>query len=123
MRYEFRCETCKAVVEIIQSMNDHLPNFLKCKVKGCTGRCLQIIHAPMLSKTGTKTESFDSVVGRDAERRWANIKERQAQREKVRKESGSRALTIGKENEFKPLKGGHLRAVEIPVDRVNNVND
>jgi hypothetical protein len=45
----------------------------------------------------------DNFIGRDAERRWDDIHQRQATRDKVRQESGQVGLTMVGRNDFQPL--------------------
>lgn len=116
MKYDFRCQKCSCVQELIQSIKDPLPSKLKCKVKDCGGWAQQVIYAPALSRVGMSNEPFDVAVGRDAEVRWADIRRRQALRDKVRKESGSQALVMTGRNEFQPLKGAKLGAIKIGPD-------
>jgi putative FmdB family regulatory protein len=116
MRYEFRCEKCKLVVEHLQSIKDPLPDKLKCPRPGCNGQCSLIITAPMISKSGMTHEPFDIAVGRDAEVRWADIHRRQNTRNKVRQESGEQALVMTGRNEFQPVKGAKLTPIAIGPD-------
>lgn len=111
MRYDFKCGACGLVMEHIQPMSDKLPSWLKCKK--CGGRSLQAISAPMISRKGMSNESFDSVIGRDAEVRWADIHKRRAARDKVRKESGEQAVSMTGRNEFKSIKGAKLRVAKV----------
>jgi putative FmdB family regulatory protein len=59
--------------------------------------------APYVLRGGTTRENIDMQVGKESEKRWADIKERQAAKEKVRKESGQTAVgvTHGKDSSGK----------------------
>jgi hypothetical protein len=116
MKYDFRCEKCECVQELVQSIKDPLPAKLKCKVKNCGGWAVQVIYAPAVSRVGMSNEPFDVAVGRDAEVRWADIRRRQALRDKVRKESGEQALVMTGRNEFAPIKGAKLGTVTTGPD-------
>lgn len=116
MKYDFRCQKCECVQELVQSIKDPLPGKLKCKVKDCGGWALQIIYAPAVSLQGMTHEPFDIAIGRDAEVRWADIRRRQAIRNKVRQESGEQALVMTGRNEFAPIKGGKLGTIKIGPD-------
>ncbi len=116
MIYDFRCQKCSCVRELIQSMKDPLPDKLPCIKPGCGGTCDRVIHVPMISQAGMSNEPFDVAVGRDAEVRWADIRRRQAIRNKVRKESGEQALVMTGRNEFAPIKGAKLGTVVIGPD-------
>lgn len=123
--YEYQCqnENCHVVQELIQSVHTPLPEKLTCLA--CGGDAIQVIlHAPNISRQGATDEPFDIAIGRDAEARWENIRERQAKRDKVRKESGSEALTMTGFNEFKPIPDAELcevrgieNAPDTPLDK------
>lgn len=55
--------------------------------------------------------NLDKCVGRSAEKKWEGIHERQAEINKVRKESGSNAITVGSDGVPKPMdkKVGEIR--------------
>jgi hypothetical protein len=74
-------------------------------------------------------QSFDVTVGKDAEKRWKTIHERQSSRNKLRKDfygeekgvvRALRATGTGK-TDYEPLKGADVRAVEVPDEAMKKV--
>lgn len=116
MRYDFCCEKCNGISELVQPITSDLPSTIKCVRTGCGGRCTQVVTAPMISKTGMTHEPFDIAVGRDAEARWTDIRRRQEIRNKVRRESGAQVLTMTGRNEFQPVKGKTLGTITTGPD-------
>ncbi len=116
MHYDFKCNKCSCVRELIQPMSDSLPEKLPCIKPGCKGQCTQVVYAPAISHAGMSNEPFDVAVGRDAEVRWADIRRRQELRNKVRKESGEQALVMTGRNEFQPIKGAKLGPITTGPD-------
>lgn len=109
MTYEYQCtdEKCNVVRELILASHNDRPESIPCHA--CGGVAAQVILTPpAVSRQGSADESFDSAIGRDANRRWENIRERQAKRDKLRQESGSEALTMTGFDQFKPLPGAKL---------------
>ena len=104
MTYEYQCqdEKCQFVQELVLASYSDRPEWKKCP--SCNGRAVQVIlSAPAVSRQGSDTAPFDIAVGRDAAIRWENIHQRQAKRDKIRKESGAEGLTLTGFNEYKPL--------------------
>src|SRR5271157_1193985 len=99
MIYEFRCITCLLILEHLCPMGEQ-PSYKKCPK--CGKRCEQVIHALAVMTGNTSQPSLDVVIGRDAEKRWKTIHERQDVRDKVRKESGKSGLTKISKDEYKP---------------------
>jgi hypothetical protein len=98
-------------------MSEERPKWKKCPK--CGGRAVQqVISAPSVARSGMSEVPFDVAVGRDAEARWASIHERQAKRDKVRKESGKRALTQTGRNEYEGTDK-KLTPVVVPASTVN----
>ena len=83
-------------------------------MKSCKGVCSYLLSgAPAVSTVNMSNPSFDVVVGADAEKRWKNVYERQETRNKVRKDTGEKALRAVGRDEYKPFKGAKLRPVVI----------
>lgn len=104
MTYEYQCqdEKCKFVLELVLPSHNDRPEWKKCPA--CGGRATQVIlTAPAVSRQGSDTAPFDVAIGRDAAARWERIHERQAKRDKIRRESGSEALSLTGFNDYKPL--------------------
>jgi putative FmdB family regulatory protein len=102
-KYDFKCnnEDCGVVQEVIQSVHDPLPEWKKCPACGC--RASHVFSVVSISQANLEKQSFDALIGRDAEKRWENIRERQVKRDKVRQATGQENLTMTGFNEFKPL--------------------
>lgn len=98
MIYEFKCHDCDLVLEHLCPMGEQ-PKYKKCPK--CGTRCEQTIYAPFVATSGMGQASLDVVVGRDAEKRWNRIHQRQEQRDKVRSDSGKTALTKTGKDEYK----------------------
>lgn len=109
--YEFKCEGCSLVQEIIMPMATATFEDRKCtKCKKKTAK--HVLSAPNLATSGMSQAPIDVVIGRDAEARWADIRKRQAIREKVREASGEQAVSMTGRNEFQPIKGAERRFVK-----------
>lgn len=122
-KYKYRCTNpeCQVELEHVQSMSQPLPKVFHCTKCGTEAEFV-VQGAPAFARS-TETVSkapIDAVIGADAEKRWARLRERQAVRNKVRKETGEQALTAIGRDEYQPMKGGHLDTVAIPDDKVNN---
>lgn len=101
-RYDFICGKCDIVKELVQSVHATLPESIECP--GCEGP-MEFSQAPVsLGISAMDNAPVDAVVGRDAEAKWERIHERQAKRDKIRKESGVTGLTATGTNEYEPLK-------------------
>ena len=57
----------------------------------------------MIGRTGTDRETADIVIGKESEKRWEGIKERKAQTEKIRKETGN--VAVGRETKVDSKTG------------------
>jgi putative FmdB family regulatory protein len=113
--YDYRCESdsCGVVQELVQSIHTPLPESLSCP--RCGGLSFHVfLVAPSLSSANLGHKTIDQAVGLDAEKRWDRIHERQAVRDKVRKESGEQALKATGLGRYEPLKGARLEAVRTP---------
>jgi putative FmdB family regulatory protein len=113
--YDYRCATCNVVQEFIQSIHKPLPESLLCPKCGCDSFYV-FLTAPGVMTAGMSHQSIDVAIGRDAEARWGKINERQAQRDKIRKDSGKSGLTAISRTEFKP-NDKKLVAVNTPEPR------
>lgn len=100
-RYDFRCEKCNLVSELVQSVHDELPETIPCP--DCDGRMEFVAPLVAVATSSMDTQTVDVAVGRDAEAKWNDIHERQAVRDKVRKETGSVGLTATGTNEYQAL--------------------
>ena len=104
MTYEYQCQSkdCELVQELILQSHTQRPEWKKCPA--CGGRAIQVIlTAPAVSKIGSADASFDTAIGADAAKRWERIHDRQAKRDKVRKDSGATGLQLTGFDDYKPL--------------------
>lgn len=88
---EYKC-SCKCVKEVIMPTQDVPPEFVECPKCGSPAPLVQF------SRTGLVTSNFqentlDVAIGADSDKKWAMYAERQEERNKVRKETGSLGLT------------------------------
>jgi putative FmdB family regulatory protein len=100
-RYDYSCEKCDIVKELVQSVEAVLPKTIKCP--SCDGEMEFVQPLVALGISSMDTTPLDVAVGRDADARWQRIHDRQAIRDKVRQESGITGLTATGENEYVPL--------------------
>jgi len=98
MIYEFKCHNCDLVLEHLCPMGEQ-PSYKKCPK--CGKHCEQVYGSAVLT-SGMSQAPLDVVIGRDAEKRWNRIHERQEVRDKVRRESGKAGLTKVGKDEYKP---------------------
>ncbi len=114
MIYKFRCDDsdCGVVEEKVMTIADFEKLWDASPVVGkvfgkcpkCGGRSEQQMDgAPAVMTSGMSQAPLDVVIGRDAEKRWKNINQRQDKRDKVRREAGKTGLTQTGYNEFQPL--------------------
>ena len=115
MTYKFKCNECGATQEVPMPMASASFEDRPCQVPSCKGVCVHVVEgAPGVLTQNMSNQSFDVAVGKDAEKRWKRIRNRQAKRNKVRMESGEEAVRATSYDRFEPLKGGKFRAVELP---------
>jgi hypothetical protein len=119
--YDFKCSKCGIDLEVRMPMATATFGDRPCPAK-CGGRCTyQVSGAPAVGTANMTNPSFDVVVGKDAEKRWEGIHDRQKARERVRRElygdqkvvRALRATGTGK-SDYEPIEGASVRAVEIP---------
>jgi putative FmdB family regulatory protein len=109
--YEYLCEKCNVVREHVSHIEQR-PESLPCPK--CGKPAYQaVLTAPAVATSGMSQAPLDVVIGRDAEARWSDIRRRQEDRDKVRRESGKEAVQMTGRNEFKPIDG-NLQFVETP---------
>lgn len=91
---------------------------VNCLLCGATAK-LKVRLAIVHGKNTTKGASFDVIIGRDADTKWNRIHDQKAARDKIRRASGTQALTAIGRDEYRPIKQGHLKAVAVPTHTVN----
>jgi len=100
---EYKCSSCGVMIEKIiptaQIPKESIP---------CTKCGESAAFQPIPTSVGLLTENFseqkiDITIGKDANRRWQDISDRNELREKVRAQSGEVGLSMVGRNEFAPL--------------------
>jgi putative FmdB family regulatory protein len=121
-KYDYKCVdvNCGVVQELVQSVHDPLPIYKKCPACGERAEHVILPHgAPAISQANFEKQTFDAAIGRDSEKRWENIRERKAKRDKVRQASGQDNLTMTGFNEFKPLPANKKLTLVKGLKQVN----
>jgi len=77
--YEYRCKSCKHPFELALSILDS-DKSINCPL--CTNPSQKLISRCSFINEGSEHRDIDCIVGADAERKWKNIYERKAKREK-----------------------------------------
>ena len=120
--YEYQCWKSEGGCGRLFSV-EHLvgeaPETYACPVCGMTAKHKVAGFAIVHGKSTTKGASLDVAIGRSADEKWNRVHDRKATRDKIRKDSGTQALTATGRDEYQPLKGGHLKAVTVPDSTVN----
>jgi hypothetical protein len=102
----------------VEHLTGKAPETYSCPMCGVTAK-LKLSFAIVHGKNTTKGASIDVVIGRDADTRWQKVIDRKSVRDKIRKESGTQALTATGRDEYRPLSKGRLEAVTVPDNTVN----
>lgn len=90
MVYEFKCYDCDVVIQHVQSIKDELPDYKVCPK--CGKHAGILITAAAVLTGGMSQASDDVRIGQEAAKRWDRIYGRREERNKVRRESGKRAV-------------------------------
>jgi len=88
--YEYFCEKCLFLFE--EAFKKYEDNYSPCPK--CKAKSERKPSAPSIFRSNTTRENIDVIVGRESEKRWADIKQRQEQKENIRKEAGQQALSV-----------------------------
>ena len=75
--YEFVCKSCSLEFEEMKSVDD-----FKSNCPACGAESEKLMSATAFVVKGSTNSSIDTVIGADAERRWAAIEERKNKRNK-----------------------------------------
>lgn len=94
------------------------PDTFACPMCGVTAK-LKSSFAIVHGKNTSKGASIDIVIGRDADTRWNKIHDRKTARDRVRRKTGTQALTATGRDEYQPIKEGRLVGVTVPERTVN----
>ena len=98
--YRYYCDKCYLYFETYSSEEKN-EEFAPCKK--CKKDSERVLNVPMIGRTGTDRETADIVIGKESEKRWEGIKERKAQTEKIRKETGN--VAVGRETKVDSKTG------------------
>ena len=79
--YEYRCKTCDNVFQKLLSIKE-CDSRINCK---CGEQAIKLISHCSFVNEGSEHRDIDCIVGADAEKKWKNIYERKAIREKNKK--------------------------------------
>ena len=109
MTYEYQCigDGCRAVIELIQVRSSDRKEEITCP--HCRAAAEFKISPAAVSRVGMTNQPFDVAVGRDSDTRWKILHERNAIRDKVRKDSGQVGLTATGVNSFQPISDQQRR--------------
>jgi putative FmdB family regulatory protein len=88
--YQYYCVECQLTFE--ESFKK--PEDITSPCPKCASESDRMISAPNVLKSNTSRESVDIKIGAESEKRWAGIRQRQAEKEKIRKESGTTAVEV-----------------------------
>ena len=103
--YDYQCQKCGAYHEVYALMGDRKDE-IDCP--RCHGTAEQVIlSAPGIMTGSMSNQTQDVAIGKHAEKRWEQIYERKAMRDKVRKDSGVQTITAtgeGNEIVYRPVK-------------------
>jgi putative FmdB family regulatory protein len=87
--YEYYCVECQFIFE--QAFKKYEDSTCPCPKCGSTSD--RKPSAPNIYRSGTSRESIDTIIGRESEKRWVEIKSRREENDKIRQESGQVALS------------------------------
>jgi hypothetical protein len=120
MKYSYRCAdaTCKAQSERIQSIHDPIPDTIACPF--CVGEAVLVLEAPAVL-TGGMTSSktpLDVAVGQASAARHEVLQERQAKRDKVRREAKQVGIKASSYADFQPIGKQEQKLRKAALDSV-----
>ena len=90
--YDYQCQGCGVYHEIICSMSARQDE-IECPLCHATAEQV-ILSAPGVLTGGMSNMTQDVAIGKDAEQRWSGIHERRAIRDKIRRDMGTKNLTV-----------------------------
>lgn len=99
--YEYQCTECKGITERVQSMHDRREETISCGFCGQTANFK--ISAVAVMRSGMSNTPIDVAVGRASDAQWASIEKRQAERNRIRRESQRQGLTASDYRTFAPI--------------------
>lgn len=108
---------CGAEIDF-PALKGEAPKTVACPVCGKAARLKVVNFGIVHGNSMAKGASLDVAIGRNAEQRWSKIYDRKANRDKIRRESGTQALSVTDKG-IEPLKGARLESVAIPDSTLN----
>jgi phage FluMu protein Com len=100
---EYKCSSCNLLTEDIIASSLEVPATKTCPRCKSVANFLFMPTSVSLGLSSFSEAPIDTMIGKDADRRWEDIHKRQEIRDKVRRESGSVGLTMVGRNEFAPI--------------------
>ena len=100
---EYKCEVCNLITEKIIAASQEIKESIPCPRCKENAKFLEMPTSISLGRSTFSEAPIDTIIGKDADRRWEDIYKRQETRDKVRKESGSVGLSMVGRNEFAPI--------------------
>lgn len=101
--FEYKCSKCSLLDErLVYPPEKPLPE-VPCARCGAPAHRMEFPSRISLSRSSMDNAPVDSLVGRDAEARWNDIRRRQEIRDGVRRETGEVGLSMNGRNAFQPL--------------------
>lgn len=100
---EYKCNECSLITEKIILSDKEIKESISCPRCQADATFLAMPTSVSLGRSTFSEAPIDTIIGKDADRRWEDIHRRQETRDKVRKESGSVGLTMVGRNEFAPI--------------------
>lgn len=110
--YEYFCEVCNLLFD----KSGMKVGDTKTDCPACKTSSERQISIPNVGRSGTSRDSTDLLIGKEAESRWKDIETRKAEKDKIRKETGTHAIAteISKDDqgkikyEYKPVSKERL---------------
>lgn len=103
---EYKCPECGVMVEKILPTSTTPNPTIPCPRCGKDANFLSIPTSIGILTDNFQEQKVDIAIGKDADRRWQDISDRQQIRDRVRQQSGSLGLSMVGRNEFVPLPEG-----------------
>lgn len=100
---EYVCPNCDLHFEKLIPTQETPASLMECPRCGHMAQFQEIPSSVGISTTNFSERTIDVAIGADAERRWEDIHQRQAQRDRVRQESQQVGISMTGRSEFTPL--------------------
>lgn len=101
---EFKCDSCQTLTEkICLTAEENALTEIRCPRCGSKAALKEFPSRIAVSREGSPNAPVDIIIGADANRRWSDIKEKQAIRNKVRVDTNTPGLTKVGPTEYVPI--------------------